>query len=571
MVDTRSNDLRKVVDTIVEQMWIDCENSAKEMTELKTMMANLAAHVGGNRTNGASGSRDPGAESYTHRGQVAQGPGYNMPTKCSMVEFPRFSGEDLRGCIFRCEQFFEVYDTPFDAKVRLATVYLEGKALQWHQDPMAELMNLKQTGSIKEYLDKFDELLNNVELSEGYAQEKTAILDGGMVCDDEEEEEIEEVELELKSVDQEGKESSPIDFPVLVHAMSGVVDFRTMRVTGHTGNQNIYILINTGSTHNFLDVQTARRLGCSIVETDLFPVSVADGNKIFSSSACKNFSWKMQDVMFVADMMMIPLGGCDMVLGIQWLAQLGDIRSNLDKLTMEFMMNGRKVALRGRKPANMKVIDQGKMKKLLKKTTQISMLQVGVLTPLDDEQQKAPNINMEMVGPSQVYSLEHDSLNNVLHRVGPVAYTLDLPPDSRIHSTFHVSQLKRRIGSQPCSPQLLVISTHHGHLVLAPEKILDRRISMGWPLGHLSFREEEAPAHGSFAKYARHLPAWTWARALVFVMGCPTRGSIGVSIHSGIHEHCPSTHELSGRSLALSARMRRLGARCASDPVRRLL
>ncbi|KAL0329173.1 UNVERIFIED_CONTAM: hypothetical protein Sradi_4904000 [Sesamum radiatum] len=124
---------------------------------------------------------------------------YQILTKCSKVEFPKFNGDDLRGSVFKCEQFFEVDDTPSDEKVKLAAMHLEGRDLQWHQvymksrmtrevpnweeyiralydrfgtqlydDPMAELMNLKQVGIVQHYLDKFDELLNRVHLLESY-------------------------------------------------------------------------------------------------------------------------------------------------------------------------------------------------------------------------------------------------------------------------------------------------------------------------------------------------------------------------------------------------------------------
>ncbi|XP_070017004.1 uncharacterized protein [Nicotiana sylvestris] len=124
----------------------------------------------------------------------------HVNTRYSRVEFSRFGGDDLRGWVYRCEQFFDVDGTPEDMKVKLASIHMEGRALQWHQtllksrlgrefpnwndyvralhlrfghtlyaDPMSELVGLKQNGSVQEFLDKFDELLNQVELTEEYS------------------------------------------------------------------------------------------------------------------------------------------------------------------------------------------------------------------------------------------------------------------------------------------------------------------------------------------------------------------------------------------------------------------
>ena len=50
------------------------------------------------------------------------------------MDFSRFSRSDLNGWLFRCQQFFEIDQTPVDMKVKLATINLEGRALQWHQN-----------------------------------------------------------------------------------------------------------------------------------------------------------------------------------------------------------------------------------------------------------------------------------------------------------------------------------------------------------------------------------------------------------------------------------------------------
>lgn len=46
-------------------------------------------------------------------------------------------------------------------------------------------------------------------------------------------------------------------------------------------------------------------------------------------------------------MRLIPLGDCDMVLGIQWLAELGPILWDFKRLWMEFKINRKRHVLRG--------------------------------------------------------------------------------------------------------------------------------------------------------------------------------------------------------------------------------
>ncbi|GJT56777.1 reverse transcriptase [Tanacetum coccineum] len=67
-----------------------------------------------------------------------------------------------------------------------------------------------------------------------------------------------------------------------------------------------------GSTHNFLDLHKAKKLGCKIRRTcpvNVY-VAVAGGNKLISQYMVKNFQWKwkIQGVLFTTDVMLLPLG-----------------------------------------------------------------------------------------------------------------------------------------------------------------------------------------------------------------------------------------------------------------------
>lgn len=69
-------------------------------------------------------------------GVHAAGNKFNGSSRYSRVEFSKFSGEDLKGWVYRCEQFFDYDNTYEEQKVRVVSINLEGRALHWHQSMM---------------------------------------------------------------------------------------------------------------------------------------------------------------------------------------------------------------------------------------------------------------------------------------------------------------------------------------------------------------------------------------------------------------------------------------------------
>jgi len=81
-----------------------------------------------------------------------------------------------------------------------------------------------------------------------------------------------------------------------------------MRINRHLGKKTIHILIDSGSTHNFLDVNLAKKLGCKMEPIVVQAVTIADGNQLQCQYICRNFTWQMHGIEFLFDMLLIPLG-----------------------------------------------------------------------------------------------------------------------------------------------------------------------------------------------------------------------------------------------------------------------
>ena len=78
---------------------------------------------------------------------------------------------------------------------------------------------------------------------------------------------------------------------ISLNAFTGVSSYQTMRVIGIVANKyKLHILVDLCSTHNFLDINMAKRMGCNIRQTRPLSVSVAGGKQLISSLGCKNFT-----------------------------------------------------------------------------------------------------------------------------------------------------------------------------------------------------------------------------------------------------------------------------------------
>ena len=147
---------------------------------------------------------------------------------------------------------------------------------------------------------------------------------------------------------------------ILVHVLRGLMNSKILKVEGKIGEGKLMIFINSVSTHCFLDEGTTKKLKCPLIDTQPLTVIVANGNKVMSRSACAGFCWEMQGEEFEADLRLLKLGGCDVVLGVDWMKHVSLICFDFNKTEVTFEKEGRRMTLIGSKEVGVCKMIMGK-------------------------------------------------------------------------------------------------------------------------------------------------------------------------------------------------------------------
>eukprot|EP00253_Pinus_taeda_P005705 PITA_05705 len=125
-----------------------------------------------------------------------------------------------------------------------------------------------------------------------------------------------------------------MNLTISCNALAGITTPQTIKIEGNIKKKKVIVLIDSGSTHNFIHCRIAKELNCFLYLALEFQV-------------------------------MFTSGGTINCFRVQWLQSLGTIAFNFQELFMKFCVEGKEFELRGigRKPG--KIINSNDLQKVL--------------------------------------------------------------------------------------------------------------------------------------------------------------------------------------------------------------
>ncbi|XP_061340171.1 uncharacterized protein LOC133286737 [Gastrolobium bilobum] len=144
---------------------------------------------------------------------------------------------------------------------------------------------------------------------------------------------------------KEGTKDTSLD--AALHSLSGRADAKSLVLLAELGKGKVKILVDSGSSHNFIQRSLVEELQLPMVKTNRMRVFMGNGEFLICDKKCLQVKMVIQGHTIVTDLYVLDLCTLNIVLGMQWLVTLGRVTHNYGELSMEFTWNNKLILLRG--------------------------------------------------------------------------------------------------------------------------------------------------------------------------------------------------------------------------------
>ncbi|OMP05995.1 Retrotransposon gag protein [Corchorus olitorius] len=283
----------------------------------------------------------------------------NYPTKPPRYNLTYFDGTDPQSWIFQAEQYFQIYAIPAQQKLTITSFFMLGEPLTWfqwmfrnhqltdwpsfaralelryspsgHTKPQVALFKLRQTSTVAQYQKNFEILANRVQDEEddvsGFSKSDESMS-------------FSLASLPLPHEPQMLSDSDPNDFQVSLHALYGQSSLTTLKLEGEISGYKFTVMVDSGSTHNLIQPRLAQFLQLPIEPAPPLTVIVGNGETLRCLGQVTNLPVGLQGHEFSLDLYLLEVRGADIILGMQWLSQLGPMLADFANLSLTFVHQG---------------------------------------------------------------------------------------------------------------------------------------------------------------------------------------------------------------------------------------
>lgn len=136
------------------------------------------------------------------------------------------------------------------------------------------------------------------------------------------------------------------------------------------------MLINRGSTQNFIQDRIPRFLELPSIPTSNLKVMVGNGANLDCNRICAAIPLSLQSEPFVVNFYVLPLCGADVVLGAPWLQSIGTILMDYTNLSLSFTHHNKNVTLTAKPQAQLSSASAYQVKRLLQTHSTTELFQI---------------------------------------------------------------------------------------------------------------------------------------------------------------------------------------------------